>query len=155
MGGWRFGAVQTYASGTPLALTQNNPLPIFNGQDRPTISTYSGWRAATKGGSFDPNVDNFYNKSVFPAQLTYVFGNATRYNPLLRTFPGFNEDISLGKAFHLTESKHLDFRFEAFNLLNRTVFGNPDSNLNSKTFGVVKSQANSPRQMQMALKLYW
>ena len=24
------------------------------------------------------------------------------YNPLLRTFPGFNEDISLGKAFHLT-----------------------------------------------------
>jgi len=154
-GGWRFGAVQTYASGTPIALSQNNPLPIFNGQDRPTITTYSGWRAATQGSSFDPNVDNFYNKSVFPTQLTYVFGNSTRFNPLLRTFPGFNEDVSLGKAFHLTESKHLDFRLEAFNLLNRTVFGNPDSNLNSKTFGVVNSQANLPRQMQMALKLYW
>jgi hypothetical protein len=84
-----------------------------------------------------------------------VFGNSTRFNPLLRTFPGFNEDVSLGKAFHLTESKHLDFRLEAFNLLNRTVFGSPDSNLNSKTFGVVNSQANLPRQMQMALKLYW
>jgi hypothetical protein len=154
-GGWRFGAVQTYASGTPIGLTQNNPLPIFNGQDRPTITTYSGWRAAAKGSSFDPNVDNFYNKSVFPAQLTYVFGNSTRYNPLLRTFPGFNEDMSFGKAFHLTESKHVDFRLEAFNLLNRTVFGSPDSNLNSKTFGIVSSQANSPRQMQMALKLYW
>ena len=154
-GGWRFGAVQTYASGTPIALTQNNPLPIFNGQDRPTITTYSGWRAPTAGSSFDPNVDNFFNKSVFPTQLTYVFGNSTRYNPLLRTFPGFNEDVSLGKAFHLTEAKHLDFRMEAFNLFNRTVFGNPDSNLNSKTFGVVNSQANSPRQIQMALKLYW
>jgi hypothetical protein len=73
----------------------------------------------------------------------------------LRTFPGFNEDVSLGKSFNLTESKHLDLRAEAFNLLNRTVLGNPDSNLNSKTFGVVSSQANLPRQMQMALKLYW
>jgi hypothetical protein len=87
-------------------------------QDRPTITTYSGWRAATKSSSFDPNVDNFYNKAVFPTQLTYVFGNSTRYNPLLRTFPGFNEDVSLGKAFHLTESKHLDFRMEACNLFN-------------------------------------
>ena len=155
LGGWRLGAVQTYASGTPIGLTQNNPLPIFNGQDRPTITTYSGWRATTKGGSFDPNADNFFNKAVFPTQSTYLFGNSTRYNPLLRTFPGFNEDVSLGKSFNLTESKHLDFRAEGFNLLNRTVFGNPDSNLNSKTFGVVNSQANSPRQMQMALKLYW
>jgi hypothetical protein len=155
LGGWRFGAVQTYASGTPIGLTQNNPLPIFNGQDRPTITTYSGWRAPTKSGSFDPNADNFFNKAVFPTQSTYLFGNSTRYNPLLRTFPGFNEDVSLGKSFNLTESKHLDFRAEAFNLLNRTVFGNPDSNLNSKTFGVVNSQANLPRQMQIALKLYW
>ncbi len=51
--------------------------------------------------------------------------------------------------------KHLDFRLEAFNLLNRTVFGSPDSNLNSKPFGVVDSQASSARQMQIALKLYW
>jgi hypothetical protein len=155
LGGWRLAAVQTYASGTPLALTRNNPLPIFNGQDRPLVTTYSGWRAATKGSSFDPGADNFYNKAAFPVQLNYVFGNATRYNPLLRTFAGLNEDVSLGKAFRLSESKHLDFRAEAFNLLNRVVFGNPDSNLDSKTFGVVNSQANSPRQMQMALKLYW
>ena len=42
-----------------------------------------------------------------------------------------------------------------FNLVNRTRFGNPNLNLNSSTFGVITSQANTPRQMQGALKLYW
>jgi hypothetical protein len=63
--------------------------------------------------------------------------------------------VSLGKSFLFTERMHLDFRAEAFNLLNRVVFGNPTNNINSTTFGVISSQANSPRQMQLALKLYW
>ncbi|MEO7143605.1 MAG: TonB-dependent receptor [Bryobacteraceae bacterium] len=154
LGGWRLSANQIYASGFPLAVTRNNPLPIFNGQDRPVITSYEGWRAAATGG-FDPHADLFYDKNAFPAQPNYGFGNATRYNPKVRAFPTLNEDVSLGKSFNLTESRHIDFRAEAFNLFNRTVFGNPDSNLNSKTFGVVSSQANSPRQMQLALKLYW
>ena len=37
----------------------------------------------------------------------------------------------------------------------RTRFGNPNANLNASTFGVISSQANTPRQMQVALKLYW
>ena len=31
----------------------------------------------------------------------------------------------------------------------------PNTNLNSNSFGLVTAQANAPRQMQMALKLYW
>ncbi|HWB99052.1 MAG TPA: hypothetical protein VG672_20225, partial [Bryobacteraceae bacterium] len=155
LGGWRLGAIQIYSSGMPIALTRNNPLPIFNGQDRPYITTYDGWRAPTQSGSFDPKADLFFNKAVFPAQPNYLFGNATRYNPKMRTFPNLNEDVSLGKSFHFGESWHLDFRAEAFNLFNRVVFGLPDANLDSKTFGVVSRQANNARQMQLALKLYW
>ena len=40
-------------------------------------------------------------------------------------------------------------------VVNRTRFGNPNANLNASTFGVISSQANTPRQMQVALKLYW
>ena len=155
VGGWRVSAIQSYASGFPLALTRNNPLPIFNGPTRPVVSTYTGWRAPIAGGKFDPNVDKFLDKGAFPAQPADQFGNVTRFNPKVRSFPLFNENVSVAKLFYFTEQKRLDFRVEAFNLFNRTRFGNPNVNLNAGTFGVVSSQANTPRQMQAAVKLYW
>ena len=156
-GGWRLSAIATYASGLPIGLTRNNPLPLFNGSTRPTITSYEGWQPAIKGNKFDPNADKYLDKSVFPNQSQFLtFGNATRYNPKLRTFPNLNENISLGKSFRLwSEQSRLDMRAEAFNLFNRTIFGRPDSNLDSNTFGLIQSQSNAPRQLQMALKLYW
>lgn len=154
LGGWRFSAIQTYSSGFPLGVTINNPLPIYNGPTRPTITTYNSWRAPYSG-SFDPNADLYINPAVFPTQPIAAFGNETRFNPKLRSFPLFNENISLAKSFRITERKRLDFRWEAFNLFNRTQFGPPVTNLNSSTFGVVSTQNNTPRQMQGALKLYW
>jgi len=152
IGGWRLGAIETYASGRPIALSRNNPLPIFNGVTRPTITTYDDWRAPIKGDKFDPAVDKFLDISKFPVQ-PIAFGNATRYNPKVREFPQFNENISLAKSFAIREQTRLDVRGEAFNLFNRTRFGNGSTSLNSTTFGVVNSQANSQRQMQVALKL--
>ena len=75
----------------------------------------------------------------------------------MRTFPTFNENISIGKSFPLFgEKRRLDFRWEAFNLLNRVVFGRPSTtSLDSGTFGVINSLGNTQRQMQVALKLYW
>jgi hypothetical protein len=154
-GGWRLGGIQTYGSGFPLGVTRNNPLPIFNGPTRPLITSYTGWRAPISGSKFDPNKDKYLNIAAFPTQPVALFGNETRFNPKLRSLPLFNENVSLAKSFHLTETKRLDFRFEGFNLFNRTQFGNPDLNLNDSTFGVITSQANTPRQMQAAMKLYW
>ena len=142
-------------SGFPVALARNNPFPIFNGTTRPVVTTYDNWRAPLKGSQFDPNVDLFLDKSVFPAQPSDQFGNVTRYNPKLRSFPSFNENISMAKSFVIHESKRIDFRWEAFNMLNRTAFALPSTNLNSASFGLVTSQANNPRQMQVALKFYW
>ncbi len=88
-------------------------------------------------------------------QPTSLLGNATRLNPLVRGFPGLNENVSLGKSFAFTEQLRLDFRAEAFNLLNRVVFSNPNTNLNATAFGTVTGQSNTPRQMQFALKLYF
>jgi hypothetical protein len=155
-GGWRVSAVQVYNSGFPVALTRNNPLPIFNGQTRPYIESYDNWRAPVRGDKFDPAVDRFMLTSSFPAQPAANFGNATRYNPNVRAFAGLNEDISIGKSFpFFGEAGRVDFRAEAFNVFNRTVFNTGDTNLNSNNFGIVTSQANNPRSMQLALKIYW
>ena len=154
-GGWRVAGIQVYSSGFPIGLARNNPLPIFNGATRPLIDSYDGWRAPIAGGSFDPNVDRFLKPaSQFLAQPN-DFGNATRFNPKLRAFANLDESVSLAKTFRITESVHIDLRGEAFNLLNRTVFGTGSTNLNAGNFGQVTSQANGPRQMQMGLKIYW
>ena len=154
LGGWRIAAIQSYNSGSPLALTRNNPLPIFNEISRPVVDSYTNWRAPLVGAQFDPAVDRFFQpKSAFPVQPN-DFGNATRYNPKVRSFWGQNENISLAKTFRVTESVRIDLRGEAFNLLNRVIFGTGNNNLDSNTFGQV-TNANSPRQMQVGLKVYW
>ncbi|MFN7925719.1 MAG: TonB-dependent receptor [Bryobacteraceae bacterium] len=156
IGGWRVSGIQTYMSGFPIALARNSPWPIFNGTTRPTITSYDNWRAPLVGSKFDPAVDRFLNPAAFPASAQPIaFGNATRYNPKVRSFPNFNENISFAKSFPFGESRRVDFRWEAFNLLNRTVFGTGSTNLNANNFGLVTDQANTWRQMQVALKIYW
>lgn len=154
LGGWRFSGIFAYTGGFPIRLTRNNPMVLFNRDTRPMITTYENWRAPLKGSEFDPAVDTFLNRQVFPAQ-PIDFGNATRHNPRVRSFPGFNENISLGKKFTFLERYAVDFRWEAFNLLNRVQFGTGSTNIDSPTFGVVTGQANQPRRMQVGLKLYW
>ncbi len=154
IGGWRVSAIQVYTSGNPLALSRNNPLPIFNGVTRPRVDSYDQWRVPLVGDTFDPAKDAYLKPaSQFPAQ-PLGFGNSTRYAPV-RGFWNLSENVSLAKTFHLTESIRFDLRGEAFNALNRVVFSSPVANLNNLNFGRVTGQANNPRQMQVALKIYW
>ena len=84
--------------------------------------------------------------------------HVTRYNPKVRQFPNLNENISLAKAFLFTEKVRLDFRAEAFNAFNRVRFGTGSTQLQDQNFGRLTSSGdllNSPRQLQLALKLYF
>ena len=159
LGGWRVAGIQQYVSGTPVNVGTTVSFPIFNGVNRATVPTYDGWRAPIKGDKFDPNADSFLQPaSFFGPQPTTAFGNETRYNPKLRYWPGFNENFSLARSINLHgEQKRLDFRWETFNLFNRTQFG-PLSNattLQNPNFGLWRAQANTQRRMQLSLKFYW
>ena len=116
-------------------------------------------------GSFDPNPaapnggDRFLQpRSFFPAQPTDRVGNATRANPKLREFPNYNENISVGKTFQVHEAIRVDFRWEAFNLLNRVRFGTGPRTLTDPNLGRLTSNSdllNTPRTMQFGLKFYF
>ena len=137
---------------------------LFAGGNRPLISSYDNWRGATANGSFDPSVDSFTQPaSFFPAQVgtqfagtTQYFGNQTRYNPKFRQFWNKSENVSITKGFQFGEKAKVDFRAEAFNVFNRVRFGTGNLQLQSSTFGRLTSSGdllNSPRQLQLALKL--
>ena len=55
----------------------------------------------------------------------------------------------------LREGARLEFRLEAFNALNHPQFNPPDTTVNGGNFGVITSTSNSPREVQLALKMYW
>jgi hypothetical protein len=158
IGGWRFSGIHQYNSGSPMSLGTSISFPIFNTSNRITATTYDGWRGAIAGDKFNPAVDSFFQPaSWFGTQPTDRFGNVTRLNPKLRNPWNTSENVSLAKTFKIREPMRLDFRCEAFNLLNRTTFGGLSgaTSLQDPNFGLYRSQANSPRRMQVALKLYW
>ena len=65
---------------------------------------------------------------------------------------GFYWDFSTHKDFRIKEGHLLEFRAEAFNVLNHPVWGLPTTSLSSINYGRITSTNGSMRQMQLALK---
>ena len=66
-----------------------------------------------------------------------------------------NLDLSVFKHFSIAQGMRIQARIEAFNALNRVQFGSPNTSVTSSSFGVVTSQANTPRQLQFGVKALW
>jgi len=91
---------------------------------------------------------------VLPAQGT--FGNVARGS--LRGPGLFNFDTSLFKNIKIGEDLRLQFRTEAFNVLNHPNFAYPNEVVfqgaeYSSSGGVITNTATTSRQIQFALKL--
>jgi hypothetical protein len=71
--------------------------------------------------------------------------------------PGFSQwDLALMKNVSLgKESRRLQLRFEAQNLLNHMNAGQPDSGVSSLTFGQITTQSGLPRRVMVATKFYF
>ena len=67
--------------------------------------------------------------------------------------PGvYNLDFSLVRDFKIREQKAVQFRFEAFNLLNHPNFGLPETTFGvPSTFGIITSALES-RDLQFGLR---
>ena len=168
VGNWHLAGIFVYDTGTPVGVGTSLTLPIYasgaGGRIPAYVNSYDGWQPDFAGG-FDPGKYHFfvpYGTGPFPTQGTGTafnsIGNETRYNPKVRLFPNLNENVSVTRSFPIREHTSLEFRAETFNILNRVRFGTGSGSLTSQTFGVLTgagSQINSPRQLQLALKLYF
>ena len=148
IGGWNTLGIWTYQSGnwfTPgLYFDPSNSL---SPDPRPD--------AVCNPNQSAPHTTNeWFNTNCFnaaPAEGT--FGTTGR-NTILG--PGqFYTDLSLLKDWSFAESRRVEFRAEFFNAFNHPTF--PEIDLLTAGvpgFGGIQN-ANAPRQIQLALKLYW
>jgi hypothetical protein len=138
VGGWNVNLIYTLQPGTPL-----------------------GWgNIIYLGGPLNLNPHNV-DASFDTAQFNRV--SAQQLSQNRRFFPtrfsnlrqdGVNQvDFSIIKAFPITEKLAMTYRCEFFNSTNRAIFNAPDLSPPSSTFGKILSQANTPRRIQMALRL--
>jgi len=156
-GGWQLTAINSASSGIPVNLTYSES----SYQDVSDLLTY---RPNQTGNPILPKskrtkapgntvLQTLSTSSVSVPDVNHPYGNAGRNS--LR-FDSFHQlDLGLHKNFPLNfEGTSLDFRAEAFNVLNQTNYAYPQSNASSSTFGVVTAATTFPaRIMQVALKL--
>jgi hypothetical protein len=151
VGGWQFNGIITFQSGLPILITQGqNNVGLFNPSQRPA---WNG-KDANLSGSKDSKLAMWFATSAFKRTDAFTFGNTPRVMPNLRRDGDKTFDLALFKNNYFNEDKwNAQLRVEFFNAFNRARFGAPGGAVDSGNFGVVGSQDNSPRQIQLALKL--
>jgi len=121
LGGWNISSILTIQpNGFPLTVMDGDVSNVGAGFDRPNAT---GTLTALSRRS--RNVFQWFNTGAYVQQPDFTFGNVGR-NTVVG--PGIVQwDFSTLKDFHFTESKFLQFRFEAFNFLNHPNWGDPDT----------------------------
>jgi Carboxypeptidase regulatory-like domain/TonB dependent receptor-like, beta-barrel len=151
LGGWQVNGIVTLQSGTPLTISASNTAGLFNPVTR---ANWNGQDPSLEGPA-EERLQRWFDTTAFSQPAAFTFGNAGATFPLLRTHNVRNLDLSLFKHFALPGGMRLQARIEAFNVLNRVQFGSPNTSVTSSSFGVVTSQANTPRQLQFGFKALW
>lgn len=147
LGGWQVGSILTLQSGFPLTVQAGRDQCNCGHQSDRVDAT--GQATDLARGEQDP--ERFFNTAAYVLQPFGSFGTAGR-NTIMG--PGIiSWDFSLIKHFRFTESRWLEFRFEAFNFPNHPNWGPPNTTFVSPDFGKVRSTRTSMRELQLGLKL--
>lgn len=154
VGGWRLNSIDTFATGAPFTPVMLSSLLNSGNAGQWPNRIGSGHVA-------NPNIHAWFNAADFVSPGNYVFGNSGRnilFGPGTKQF-----DLSLFKdiPFNESASRRLQFRAEAFNVLNTPQFNNPNAQIGNAAVATITS-AGAPllfqrtsREIQLALKLYW
>ena len=143
LGGWQFTGIFTAQSGFPLTPRLNiDNSGVLIRSDRPHLVG-------------NPKLDNpdpiqWINKAAYAMPDRFTFGNSARGTA---TSDGIQTlDLTLAKAFDVTEGSRIQFRAEFFNITNHPNFGFPNLTWNTGSFGAVGRTSTINRQIQLALR---
>jgi hypothetical protein len=155
LGNWRLSGITTLQSGRPFSVgASNNPIAGAGSARADLVG--SGYPVLDPGRSKGERLAQYFDRTRFVNPEPNTYGTLGR-NALFG--PGYaNVDTSLAKGWRLPflgEVGQVEYRFEAFNLLNATHMGNPTTGLTNPNFGRITGTDGDPRILQMALKVAW
>jgi hypothetical protein len=156
--GWEISGLTRWTTGFPVTLINNNDTSLLGTQPNGVNNNGVDQLNFTPGplnlrGS--PRQGAAFHTGLFSLPALGDFGDARR-----RFFhgPGSDEtDLALEKETSLPEGRELEFRVEAFNVLNHAQFFGATSvqgNIGSADFGQIVSAA-PPRLMQVSARMRW
>jgi hypothetical protein len=144
---WQLGGITTIQSGAPFT--------VVNGVDRANIGAGPAQRPDLLRNPNLPrgerDAQQWFDTSAFAQPAPFTFGNAGRnvvYAPGLT-----NVDVSFQRNFKAGEGRHVEFRWQVFNIFNHPNFDVPGRIAFSPNFGRIFATAEPSRQMQFGLKL--
>lgn len=147
LGGWQVSGTFLYRSALPFSIASNTN--NFNGTLNNRINHVPGAIVrGAQGSQFLRLAPGVTAASLQPAAgFTGTLGRNTERGDSFRDF-----SISVQKSFRVTERLGVNFRAEAFNVLNFANYGTPIANIANISFGRSLS-ALDPRQLQFQAKL--
>ncbi|SDE93704.1 TonB-dependent receptor [Terriglobus roseus] len=161
VGGWQFNTIFTFEGGRPL---------VISGANNQGIATRPNLLPGAKVKMDHPTTSKWFNTAAFVNPADYTFGNTPRAYSHARGPSQTNFDMSIFKTTPITHGARLEFRIEAYNVLNHTQLGQPNTTFvagpaadpsnptaeggtnTSATFGTITS-ALSARIVQLGAKI--
>lgn len=149
--GWQTNAVVIAQSGFPFTVGSGRD-NSFSGVNLDRADFTGGSALLAGGRSRGDRVFRWFDTSKFTANAVGTFGNSGRN--IVRGPGFFQADLGVVKNTPVNERVNLQFRAEAFNLLNNPNFRLPNSNAASAQFGrITQVVDDNQRIIQLALKL--
>src|SRR5579875_99452 len=152
--GWQVVGVVTYLSGAPFNAT-SAPNRVFTGTGSNTGRP--NWVAGCNLYSGFETLAAWFNTACFALQPIGTYGNAGRDTIIGPNL--WNLDNSLTKDFRIREAVTIQFRAEAFNIMNHPSFQLLATNTQifagtavNASAGKIQATNSQPRQVQLALK---
>ena len=142
---WRVSGILTARSGSWLTVTTGRDIAL-NGQrfQEQRVNQVSDDVYGAR------SLASYLNRAAFAQPALGTFGNEERNS--IRGPNFWTTNLALSKLVPFGAGQSVEFRLEAFNLLNHFNWGNPGTNFNAGTFGRIQSIAGEPRIMQFGIK---
>ncbi len=158
VGGWQLAFINSVLAGETATFTYTPTNAFLVSGIQQDFRGANNYRPNVVGDPYAPEgqrtITNWFNRDavIIPTDPSQPFGNAPRNSVRGPLF--WQVDAAASKQLSLTGRVKVEFRIEAFNLLNRTNFRPPNANRSSNAFGTITSTYD-PRQLQLGFKLLW